>query len=166
MGDKGMASFDIFCEPHMGCIKVAVDQANALIPERYDWRGTSASYSLKPDSIVLTGDSHFQLNQMLRELCFLLRKELVSLTFIATKRPTVLNGSLTARLKIERGITKEWARYIIDVIESLKLPCKCLHLNQEIVVRTDHIDDAQQIIAQLRLKRIPLPIHFRNLTDR
>lgn len=149
----------------MGSVKVAVNSAKRLIPQRYDWCGTSADFILKPNSIILTADSYLQLKQMMQELCYLLRRELVSLAFFATKQARRQNGVYTARLVIERGITREWANYLIGEIKALPIPSKCTYSNQEILINTDHIDDAQQIIAQLRVRKLNLPIHFRNLQE-
>ena len=160
-----MASFDIFCEPHMGCIKVAVDAANELVKERYDWRHTNATYRLKANSIVITAESRLQLEQMLRELCVTLRRELVHLAFLSVKHPTNEGRRLTLRLGIERGITREWANFLMKEIKATRIPAKCQFKNGEVLVNTLHIDDAQQLIAQMRLKRYQLPIHYRNLTQ-
>jgi len=160
-----MASFDIFCEPHMGCIKTAVAEANALAAKRYDWRDTNASYTLTKNHIVLDGVSYQQLNQMLEELCFALRKELVSLAFIEVGVPKVYGDRQSVRLKIERGITREWAEYLIKVMQKFCIPAKYSYQNEEIHVVTAHIDDAQYILAQLRFRRVNLPIHFRNLSE-
>lgn len=160
-----MASFDIFCEPHMGCIKTAVAEANSIIPKRYDWRDTEASYALRANSIVLTGRSHMQLNQMLKELCYTLRRQRVSLAFIGVKRPTVKNGVYTARLTIERGITREWSEHLISVMKKMTIPAKYNYQNGEIHVLTGHIDDAQQMISQMRIQSFDIPIHYRNLTE-
>ncbi len=159
-----MASFDIFCEPHMGCIKAAVDAANEVVKERYDWRGTKAAYHLKANSILLTADSRLQLEQMLRELCVTLRRELVHLAFLSVKQPTHHGQALSLRLGIERGISREWGHFLISEIQATNIPAKCQFRNGEVLVNTLHIDDAQQLIAQLRLKRYQLPIHYRNLT--
>lgn len=160
-----MASFDIFCEPHMGCVKAAVAEVRDLIPQRYDWKDTDPSIQLSESHIILSGVSHQQLNQMLKELCYALKKQLVSLTFITVRRPTVKAGRYTARLKIERGITKEWADYLIKTMKSFCIPAKYSHQNGEVHVVTGHIDDAQQLIAQMRLQKFDIPIHYRNLLD-
>ncbi len=160
-----MASFDIFCEPHMGCVKKAVTELNDLIPQRHDWKDTDPSCQLTENHIILNGASYQQLNQMLKELCYALSKQLVSLAFIAVSRPEVHQGRFTARLKIERGITKDWAEHLIKTMKSFCIPAKYTYQNEEIHVVTGHIDDAQQLIAQMRLQRFDLPIHYRNLVE-
>lgn len=158
-----MASFDVFCEPHMGCVKTAVAEANAIALKRHDWQDTDARYTLKGNSIILTGRSHQQLDQMLKELCFALRRQRVSLAFIGVKRPTVSKGMYTARLTIERGITREWSDYLISAMDQIGVSAKYSYQNGEIHVITGHIDDAQQMIAHMRARTFDIPIHYRNL---
>jgi len=158
-----MASFDIFCEPHMGCVKTAVAEANAIALKRHDWQDTGARYSLKAKSIVLTGRSHQQLDQMLKELCFALRRQRVSLAFIGVKRPTVNKSVYSARLTIECGITRDWSDYLIETMNQMGVSAKYSYQNGEIHVVTDHIDDAQQLIAHMRARSFDIPIHYRNL---
>lgn len=158
-----MASFDIFCEPHMGCVRTAVAEANAIAHKRHDWQGTEPRYTLRAKSIILTGHSHQQLNQMLKELCFALRRQRVSLAFIDVKRPTVNKGIYTARLTIERGITRAWSDYLIETMKQMGVSAQYSYQNGEIHVVTGHIDDAQQLIGHMRALSFDIPIHYRNL---
>ncbi len=158
-----MASFDIFCEPHMACVKTAVDHANDNIPKRHDWQGTSAAYALKANAIELTASSYLQLDQMLQELCWALRRELVSLAFISVGKPKKLGGDYTVRLGIERGLTKDWANYLIELIDGMPIEAKCSYQNGEVQVKTEDLEQAQQLIGQLRLHPFDIPIHYRNL---
>ena len=158
-----MASFDIFCEPHMGCVKSAVDEAKKVIPNRYDWRDTCAAYALKANSIEITASSYMQLDQMLQELCWALRRELVSLAFISVGKPKKNSGEYSVRLGLERGLTTEWATYLIDLIDGIPIKAKCSFQNGEVHVQTDQLDDAQQLIGKLRLHPFDIPIHYRNL---
>ena len=149
----------------MGCVKAAVDHVIGIIPNRYDWQGTSAAYSLKANSIEMTASSYLQLDQMLQELCWALRRELVSLAFISVGKPKKVNGDYTVRLGIERGLTKAWGRYLIDLIDSMPIEAKCTYQNEEVRVQTDNLEDAQRLIGQLRMQPFDIPIHYRNLQE-
>ena len=69
-----MASFDIKSELNLHELTNAVDQANRVLQNRFDFKGTNASFALNAKEILLTAKEDFQIKQMepvLHEACLL-----------------------------------------------------------------------------------------------
>ena len=59
-----MPSFDIISEFDTHEVKNAVDQANKEVSTRFDFKGTSSSFELTDEKLVMISESTFQLQQM------------------------------------------------------------------------------------------------------
>ena len=59
-----MASFDIKSELNLHELTNAVDQANRVLQNRFDFKGTNASFALNAKEILLTAKEAFQIKQM------------------------------------------------------------------------------------------------------
>ena len=60
-----MASFDIKSEIDHHEITNAVDQANRILQNRFDFKGTGAEFKLNDNQITLSATEEFQIHQML-----------------------------------------------------------------------------------------------------
>ena len=60
-----MPSFDIKSELNAHEVTNGVDQANRVIENRFDFKGTGASFELAEGKITLTSQEEFQIHQML-----------------------------------------------------------------------------------------------------
>ena len=60
-----MASFDIKSEIDHHEITNAVDQANRVLQNRFDFKGTGALFSLADNQVTLSASEEFQIHQML-----------------------------------------------------------------------------------------------------
>ena len=58
-------SFDVVSDFNYHEVTNAVDQSNREITTRFDFKGTNSNFSLEENSINLTSESEFQLQQML-----------------------------------------------------------------------------------------------------
>ena len=59
-----MASFDIKSELDLHELTNAVDQANRVLKNRFDFKGTGAAFLLNAQEILLTAKEDFQIKQM------------------------------------------------------------------------------------------------------
>jgi uncharacterized protein YajQ (UPF0234 family) len=64
-----MASFDIKSELNLHELTNAVDQANRVLQNRFDFKGTNASFVLNAKEILLTAKKIFKSNKW--NLCFM-----------------------------------------------------------------------------------------------
>ena len=60
-----MPSFDVKSELNSHEVMNGVDQANRVIENRFDFKGTGAKFSLLEGAIILSSKEEFQLYQML-----------------------------------------------------------------------------------------------------
>ena len=87
-----MASFDIKSEIDHHEITNAVDQANRILQNRFDFKGTGAEFSLIDNQITLSAVEEFQIHQMLPILHESLAKRGVDLKSIKTDEIEVATG--------------------------------------------------------------------------
>ncbi len=59
-----MASFDIKSELDHHEITNAIDQANRILQNRFDFKGTGAEFSVSENQIDLSAKEEFQIHQM------------------------------------------------------------------------------------------------------
>jgi hypothetical protein len=59
-----MASFDIKSELNTHELTNAVDQANRVLQNRFDFKGTNASFALNNKEILLTAKEDFQIRPL------------------------------------------------------------------------------------------------------
>tara|TARA_B100000524_G_scaffold14442_1_gene7993 strand:- start:296 stop:574 length:279 start_codon:yes stop_codon:yes gene_type:complete len=59
-----MASFDIKSELDHHELTNAVDQANRILQNRFDFKGTGAEFSISEKQIDLSANEEFQIHQM------------------------------------------------------------------------------------------------------
>ena len=64
-----MPSFDIISEFDSHEVKNAIDQANKEVTTRFDFKGTSSTFELTDDKLVMVSESTFQLQQMFSVVC-------------------------------------------------------------------------------------------------
>ena len=60
-----MASFDIKSELDHHEVTNAVDQANRILQNRFDFKGTGAAFSISEKQIDLSANEEFQIHQIL-----------------------------------------------------------------------------------------------------
>ena len=78
-----MPSFDVKSELNAHEVTNGVDQANRVIENRFDFKGTGARFELTDGKITLSSQEEFQLHQMLPILKESLAKRGVDLKSLA-----------------------------------------------------------------------------------
>ena len=89
-----MASFDIKSEIDHHEITNAVDQANRILQNRFDFKGTGAEFSLTDNQITLSAVEEFQIHQMLPILNESLAKRSVDLKSLKPGEVELATGCL------------------------------------------------------------------------
>lgn len=163
-----MPSFDTVSEANMEEIKNAVTQANKVITNRFDLKGTSAKIDLKDKEreIVIYGDTDFHLDQIITEVTQTMGKRSVDVRFLDFGKVEKIGGDKVKQvLKIKNGIDSDNAKKIVKLIKDSKLKVQASIQGDAVRVQGAKRDVLQDVIAMLRKDVKDLPLEFNNFRD-
>ncbi|GAB2698014.1 YajQ family cyclic di-GMP-binding protein [Aliiglaciecola sp. 3_MG-2023] len=160
-----MPSFDIVSEIDMNEVRNSVDNANRELSTRFDFRGVEASIEFKDESVVLTAEGDFQLQQltdMLRNACSKRKLD----TNAMDPQDTVRSGKTHRRtVKFKQGIEQPIAKKIVKLIKDKKMKVQASIQGDQLRVNGKKRDDLQAVMALLKSEDLGQPLQFNNFRD-
>lgn len=160
-----MPSFDIVSEMDEHEVKNAVDQANREVSTRFDFKGTDSHFSLEKQTIKLSTESEFQLQQMMDVLQAKMTKRGVDLGHLDVKEPVIHHKTATQEIILQQGIETDMAKKIVKLIKGSKLKVQAQIQGEQVRVTGKKRDDLQEVIAFLREENLGLPLQYVNFRD-
>ena len=160
-----MASFDIKSEIDHHEITNAVDQANRILQNRFDFKGTGAEFSLADNLITLSAVEEFQIQQMLPILNESLAKRGVDLKSLKPDEVEVATGSASQIMNLQEGIDKELAKKITALVKQSKSKVQASIQGDSVRITGKKRDDLQQIIQLVKDQNFPVPLQYVNFRD-
>ncbi|MBV1787274.1 YajQ family cyclic di-GMP-binding protein [Marinobacterium sp. D7] len=160
-----MPSFDIVSELDMHEVTNAVDQANREIQQRYDFKGVKAEFEMQDDTVTLTAEVDFQLQQMLEVLRGKLTGRKIDIKCMEVKDPDVSGVKATQQVVLKQGLDQAMAKKITKLIKESKLKVQSQIQGEKVRVTGKKRDDLQAAMALLREADIELPLQFNNFRD-
>ena len=160
-----MPSFDIKSELNAHEVTNGVDQANRVIENRFDFKGTGAKFELTEGKIILSSQEEFQIHQMLPILKESLAKRGVDLKSLEPDSIEIRTGNAKQDLFLKEGIDQELSKKITQMIKSSKIKVQASVQGESIRVNGKKRDDLQQIIKILKEANFDLPLQFENFRD-
>ena len=160
-----MASFDIKSEIDHHEITNAVDQANRILQNRFDFKGTGAEFSLADNQITLSAVEEFQIHQMLPILNESLAKRSVDLKSLKPGEVEVATGSATQIMNLQEGIDKELAKKITALVKQSKSKVQASIQGDSVRITGKKRDDLQQIIQLVKDQNFPVPLQYVNFRE-
>ena len=138
-----MPSFDITCEFEQFEVNNAIDQANREVGTRFDFKDSDALFSFSKDTITMSAQTEFQLQQMYDVLCNKLTKRNVDIGHIEIKDPVLQLKTAKQEILLKQGNIQ----------------------GDQVRVTGKKRDDLQETMAALRKEDFKLPIEFGNFRD-
>ncbi len=160
-----MPTFDIVSELNEHELTNAIDQANREVSTRFDFKGTDSKFVYEKDTIKLSTESDFQLQQMRDMLNTKLTKRGIDLRHCEPKDPIIQLKSAIQEIKMKKGIETETAKKIVKFIKESKLKVQGSIQGEQVRVTGKKRDDLQDAIALLRNEKFGIPIQFTNFRD-
>ena len=160
-----MASFDIKSEIDHHEITNAVDQANRILQNRFDFKGTGAEFLLSDNQITLSAVEEFQIHQMLPILNESLAKRSVDLKSLKPGEVEVATGSASQIMNLQEGIDKELAKKITALVKQSKSKVQASIQGDSVRITGKKRDDLQQIIQLVKDQNYPVPLQYVNFRD-
>ena len=160
-----MASFDIKSEIDHHELTNAVDQANRILQNRFDLKGTGAEFLLNDNQIILSAVEEFQIHQMLPILHESLAKRGVDLKSLKPDEIEVAAGSATQKMNLQEGIDKEMAKKITTLVKQSKSKVQASVQGDSVRITGKKRDDLQQIKQMVKDQNYPVPLQYDNFRD-
>ena len=160
-----MASFDIKSEIDHHEITNAVDQANRILQNRFDFKGTGAEFKLGDNIIIMSATEEFQIHQMLPILHESVAKRGVDLKSLKPGEIEVATGSATQIMNLQEGIDKDLAKKITSLVKQSKSKVQASVQGESVRITGKKRDDLQQIIQIVKEQNFPVPLQYVNFRD-
>lgn len=160
-----MPSFDVVSEVDMHELHNAVDQTNREIDTRYDFKGSSARVEQNEAELVVSGDSEFQINQILDILHQRISKRGIDIACLEPGKIEEGTGKARLAITVRQGIDQDQARKLTRLIKDSKIKVQAAVQGEKLRVTGKKRDDLQAIIALLKQAEIGLPLQFNNFRD-
>ena len=160
-----MASFDIKSELNTHELTNAVDQANRVLQNRFDFKGTNASFALSNKEILLTAKEDFQIRQMAPVLHEAMAKRGIDLKTLQPGTVEVANGAARQSVGLQEGIDRELAKKITTLVKQSKVKVQASVQGESVRINGKKRDELQQIIRLVKDQKYDLPLQFDNFRD-
>ena len=162
-----MPSFDIVSKLDLHELTNAVDQATRELTNRFDFKGTDATFEREGEStVVLKAQAEFQLKQMLEILKQRLASRHIDVRCAEIADPEINLSTARQKVMLRQGIDQPLAKDIVKRIKDAKLKVETQIQGDKLRVTGKKRDDLQTAIALLRAAQdIKMPLQFENFRD-
>jgi|TARA_B110000305_G_scaffold134219_1_gene149833 uncharacterized protein YajQ (UPF0234 family) len=160
-----MASFDIKSELDSHEITNAVDQANRVLQNRFDFKGTGAEFNLSDNEISLSAKEEFQIHQMLPVLHEAVSKRGVDLKSLKPGEVDLATGTARQVVALREGIDKELAKKITTLIKQSKIKVQASIQGDSVRITGKKRDELQEVIQKVKDQNYDMPLQFINFRD-
>jgi cyclic-di-GMP-binding protein len=160
-----MPSFDVVSEIDAHELTNAVDQAGRELAQRFDFKGTGASFALEETTVTLSAPAEFQLKQMLEILKLKIAKRGIDVACLEVQDPVVNLATARQLVVLRHGIDQETGRKVSRVLKDSKLKVQSQIQGEKVRVTGKKRDDLQDAIALLRKSTFDVPLQFNNFRD-
>ena len=160
-----MPSFDVVSKVDQHELVNAVDQAKRKLEDRYDLRGSGASFELEGSVITQKAANEFQLTQLLAILRERISGRGIDLRCIELGDVETNLAEARQKVTIKQGIEQVQAKKVIALIKESKIKVDAQIQGDKLRVSGKKRDDLQTAIAFLRASKLELPVQFDNFRD-
>jgi len=160
-----MPSFDIVSEVELHELTNAVDQANRLISNRFDFKGVDASFERNDHQVTLTAEGNFQLQQMVDILRSALMKCKIDPEAMDVGQEQSSGKGVKQIVTLKHGLESDLAKKIVKKIKDEKMKVQASIQGNSVRVTGKKRDDLQQVMALLRGAEMGQPLQFNNFRD-
>lgn len=160
-----MASFDIKSELDSHEVTNAVDQANRVLQNRFDFKGTGAEFKMEDENILLTAKEEFQIHQMLPILNESITKRGIDIKTLKAGEIEIATGVARQPITLRQGIDKELAKKITSLVKQSKIKVQAAIQGDSVRISGKKRDELQQVIQIVKDQNYDMPLQFINFRD-
>ena len=162
-----MPSFDAVSELDGHELTNAVDQANRELTQRFDFKDTGATFTLKEKefTVSMKAPAEFQLKQMLDILTLRLGKRGIEARCMEKKDPVSNLAEARQDIVLRHGIDQDTGKKLQKMIKDSKLKVQAQIAGDKLRVTGKNRDDLQSAMALMRKAEVDRPLQFNNFRD-
>ena len=162
-----MPSFDAVSELDSHELTNAIDQANRELTQRFDFKDTGASYTLKEKefTVEMKAPAEFQLRQMLDILTQRLSKRGIDVRCIEKKDPVTNLAEARQSIVLRHGIDQDTGKKLQKIIKESKLKVQAQIQGDQLRITGKQRDDLQAAMALIKKTELDRPLQFKNFRD-
>jgi uncharacterized protein YajQ (UPF0234 family) len=160
-----MPSFDIESKVDQHELTNAIDQANRVIGNRFDFKGTNSEILHNENKITLKSQQPFQIDQMLPILKESLAKRGIDIKCLSEEEIIESNNQASKEIIVNEGISQDIGRMINQAVKSSKIKVQSSIQGDTVRISGKKRDDLQSIMAEIKSLDIDLPLQFKNFRD-
>jgi uncharacterized protein YajQ (UPF0234 family) len=160
-----MPSFDVVSEIDTHELTNAVDQAVRELTQRFDFKGTDATFELEETTVTMSAPADFQLKQMLEILKLRIVKRGIDIACLEVKDPVVNLAKAKQLVVLKQGIDPETGKKVTRLLKDSKLKVQAQIQGDKVRITGKKRDDLQEAIAFLRKAEVDVPLQFNNFRD-
>jgi len=162
-----MPSFDIVSEVDTHELTNAIDQANRELTQRFDFKDTGASYTLKEKefTVEMKAPAEFQLRQMLDILTQRLSKRGIDVRCMEKKDPVTNLAEARQSIVLRHGIDQDTGKKLQKIIKESKLKVQAQIQGDQLRITGKQRDDLQAAMALIKKTELDRPLQFKNFRD-
>ena len=160
-----MASFDIKSELDSHEVTNAVDQANRVLQNRFDFKGTGAEFKMEDEDVLLTAKEEFQIHQMLPILNESITKRGIDIKTLKAGEIEIATGVARQPITLRQGIDKELAKKITSLVKQSKIKVQAAIQGDSVRISGKKRDELQQVIQIVKDQNYDMPLQFINFRD-
>ena len=160
-----MPSFDVVSEVGLHELTNAVDQAQRIVTNRFDFKGIDASFEREERTVVITAEAEFQVTQMEDMLRSALVKCNIDSGAMDCAEPVASGKTVSQTVILRHGMDSDQCRKVAKKIKESKLKVQAQVQGEQVRVTGKKRDDLQQVMALLRDGDFGAPLQFTNFRD-
>ena len=160
-----MPSFDVVSEVDLHELTNAVDQAQRIVNNRFDFKGVDASFKRDERTVTIAAEAEFQVAQMEDMLRSALVKCDLDPKAMEVGEATPSGKQVKQAITLQHGIPSDTCKKIVKAIKDTKMKVQAQIQGEQVRVTGKKRDDLQSVMAMLREMDLPLPLQFTNFRD-
>ena len=160
-----MPSFDIQSELDTHEVTNAVDQAQRVIDNRFDFKGSEAKFNLLEREITLLAKEEFQIHQMMSILQDSLAKRKIDLKCLKEDQIETSTGRATQKVMLREGIDQSFSKQITMLVKQSKIKVQASVQGASIRISGKKRDDLQLVMQEIKEANFNMPLQYVNFRD-
>jgi uncharacterized protein YajQ (UPF0234 family) len=160
-----MPSFDIQSELDTHEVTNAVDQAQRVIDNRFDFKGSEAKFDLLEREITLLAKEEFQIYQMMTILQDSLAKRKIDLKCLKEDQIETSTGRATQKVMLREGIDQSLSKKITMLVKQSKIKVQASIQGASIRISGKKRDDLQLVMQEIKEANFNMPLQYVNFRD-
>jgi uncharacterized protein YajQ (UPF0234 family) len=160
-----MPSFDVVSEVEKQTLTNAVDQANRVVDNRFDFKGVEAKFERSEFQLTIVAEAEFQVSQMLDILKGTLHKSGIDISCLKEEEPKTSGKQVKQQVLVRTGLDTELSKKIVKLIKDSKMKVQAQIQSDQVRVTGKKRDDLQEVMQLLRESKIEMPLQYTNFRD-